>query len=216
MVLTRHATLTQDHYIHASNYAYKVLDMLNPGLKYHNKAHTTNFVISSALDLSVKEGFNLEEQVIVGISAAFHDTGFKKEYFDHEISSAYFAMDYMTNSLDLFSFSHAEAIINTVRETSYDEIPRSKFSKVLCDADISYISSRVHFFKLLKDLKLESLNYVSSPLYSAARDDFFWYSNSLDFLTHVDWYTDTAKKLYNYNKTINVNKLSYYVSKLNS
>ncbi|NCC55892.1 MAG: hypothetical protein EOM11_10540 [Erysipelotrichia bacterium] len=85
------------------------------------------------------ENFSWEDKLLVCISAAFHDTGFTKQYNENESIGAEFAEAYMRSSPYNYSEEQIGIVKDAIENTNMKNPPKTKFAKVLRDADLSII-----------------------------------------------------------------------------
>ena len=206
MAINPTAVLTEAHFKEAVAVATSYLQKLDSNLCYHGKEHTLRYVLPAALAIAHGERFSAEEKYIVGIAAAFHDTGFSEQYNANEAIGVRHAEEYMDSSALFYSEEHLalirEAILNTNREIP----PPSKYAEVLRDADVAILGN-ADFFTWNKALREESQLHPESQLHSSSVDDAKWIELQLHFFASVDWFMATARKLYQSGKEKNFAQL---------
>src|ERR1035438_10890355 len=81
----------------ASEFVSKLLkENLPAECTYHNLIHAQE-VFEAVTELGKNSGLPDEELEIIQIAAWFHDTGFLKDYLNHEYNSAEIAKEYLGN-----------------------------------------------------------------------------------------------------------------------
>ena len=206
MVIQENAQITEAHFNEAKQSAYSLLDKLDSSLTYHNKEHTTNFVVPASLRIADAERFSLEDKFLVGIAAAFHDTGFVKQYNSNEELGANFAEEYMKKSCYTYTRIQVAHVKNAIENTNLKFPPQTKYEKVLRDADLSYfgLDNSDLFLQLVVNLQKECKLHPESPLHMASQKNKSWGQLSLKFMLKHRWFTKSAELLYEQNKLNNI------------
>ncbi len=208
-MLTRKYFAIRNELEKAKKDAYSILDNIERTDKlypYHTKEHTAEFVLPAALRLADLEGFSLEERLLMGVAAVFHETGMIKDYNKHEISSAEFAESYMGESEYDYTEGGIAIVKNAIKKTDPDKAPESKYSGVLKDADLSYIGGK-RYMELQSRLREELEIHPESPNHRKTLDDAEWREFQLDFLNSHKWFTKSAERLYGEIKKENIAKI---------
>ena len=123
--------ITQKHFEEALKVAYSYLDQLdNSAVIYHRKAHTVDCVVPAALEIAQAGGFSLEEILIVGIAAAFHDTGFSKQYNANEPIGAQFAENYMRSSQHSYTEERIQFVTDAIGNTDMKNPPKTRYAQI--------------------------------------------------------------------------------------
>jgi len=107
-------------------------------LTYHNFDHTS-YVAKQAERIGKESGLTMEELSIAVTAAWFHDSGFTVSTHQHEKESLVIAREYLSSKgVDEKIIGRVLSCIQATLMPQYpgDDIP----SKVLCDADMSYLS----------------------------------------------------------------------------
>jgi len=206
MVIHNNVKLTQDHLEDAKSAAYAHLDTLDDSVIYHRKEHTTEIVVPAALKIAVADGFSLEDRVLVGIAAAFHDTGFVRQYNANEPIGAQMAEDYMRASSLGYTEEQIASVKDAIENTNMKNPPQTKYAMVLRDADLAVVG-HPDFLQWNTDLKEECKKHPDSPMHEASLDDAKWGRLQLGFLSifHT-WFTQGARSLYEAAKQENIGK----------
>ena len=130
---------------------------LSPHLLYHNAQHTAN-VLEAAKYLIAAEKVPQENHWLLLTAALFHDTGFLKNYKNHEEHSCEIARDVLPE----FGYSpeSIDKICKLIMCTKLPQTPSTLLEQIICDADLFYLGS-ANFFRdsenLFKELKAEEM-----------------------------------------------------------
>lgn len=116
----------------------------------------------------------------------FHDVGFLEIYDGHEEISVKYANKYLKiNNID-------ESIIKRVSlailATKVPQKPRDLISKVLCDADLKYLSDEEN---ILKDIELLRQEWKNCGKGNYSKNEF--YKITLDFFKKHHYHTSYGK-----------------------
>ena len=138
----------------------KLADEIPSFLTYHN-VHHTNLVIDMVHKLALAENVSAYDLNILMTAALFHDSGFLKQYHNHEEASCEMAKEYLPG----FGYSEKEIndICRLIMVTKMPQMPKTQLEQILCDADLSYLGSDSYFpiaENLYKEFK--TLNIVKS------------------------------------------------------
>jgi len=124
---------------------------LSPDLTYHTLDHTVN-VVKNAEHIGRREGFTRQDMNILAVSAWFHDTGYTRQYDDHEIVSARLARDFLeARNVDP---NMTEQVIQAILATKFPHQPGSRIAEALCDADFMHLADP-RYFELIEKLRKE-------------------------------------------------------------
>ncbi len=168
-------------------------------ITYHNIIHT-DYVVNQAKLIGEKSGLTDEEMNILMVSAWFHDSGFINSPDDHEDGSKKFAQEFLSSrNID-------EEVINRVlRCIEATKIPQDPgddiVAKVLCDADMSYLSE--NFFlerSLLLRKEWENTSGTKIKKKSHFRD-------TIELFEDHEFHTRYAREVFNNGKEKNLELL---------
>jgi predicted metal-dependent HD superfamily phosphohydrolase len=152
----------------------------DPRFSYHNWNHTRE-VASNCLFIGQQEGLTPHELVLVEIAAWFHDIGHLSGHKNHEVRSIIEVSDFLgTSKLPPGS---GRLIENAIMATKVPQSPHDSISKVLCDADLMYLSGD-EFFAQAEQLRLEWQRCDRAHL-----DPEAFFRFSLDFLKEHQYHT---------------------------
>ena len=161
---------------------------LPANLTYHAKSHTDD-VLAEAMRYATIDGLSAREVELLAIAAAFHDTGFVKSLIANEALGADFARKAMrlagTYSEDEIALVEQMIIDTTLVElpNGPQQIPSTKLSRYLLDADLSNLGREDFFDK--GELQRRELGI----------DEAHFRKRSLQLLTAHRWFTDAARNL---------------------
>lgn len=154
-------------------------------LAYHDVQHTVSVVNNCEL-IGKEEGIDGDDLIILKTAAAFHDTGFIKEYFRNEPIGAKIA------AANLSDFGYSREQIETINElilcTAFPPKPTTILQSIICDADLFY-AGQENFKDIAAGLKKE-FNHVE--LITTEKD---WLKLQVTFLKNLKFHTTTAKRL---------------------
>lgn len=133
-------------------------------LPYHGKAHALDVIHESLLFALADGTFSGRELELLGIAAAFHDSGFIMRYDNNEVFGAEFAVNQMKEGGD-YTDEEIARVQNAILSTEVQFEPgfnqlikEEKLGKILADADVSnfgrqdFLEKRKAVFDELKGL----------------------------------------------------------------
>jgi len=178
----------------------KLHNELPEWITYHNAEHTEN-VIRHAIELGEREGFSTEELMLLQTAAIMHDAGFLSEYEKHEKVSC----DLSRELLPQYGYTpgQVEAVCTLIMATHLPQSPQNKLSEVLCDADLYYIGT--DDYALYSNRLYRELKYKNPELSNEE-----WVKKQVSFLQKQEFFTESAKKILNSRKHLNIKKLSQH------
>lgn len=153
---------------------------------YHNLDHTLG-VVDAVEKLSKAIDVNTEDRLLLLTSAILHDTGFTISSEEHEFHSCQIARQILTEYL--YSSEDIEKICKLIMATKAPVKPDSILEKILCDADMSYISTDQYYIQAER-LKSELINLGKLSEISD------WKKLQMEFLIQHKFYTEPAKEWY--------------------
>ena len=177
----------------ARKYAEEMLDRETPENKYfHNRDHTQS-VHDGVCLLADKEEVGEHDKLMLKTAAAYHDTGRIVSDEGHEQISARIAGE----ALPEFGYSQQE--IEEVQElilaTRPPRKPEGTLQRIICDSDF-YSIGREDFFevsdKLRRELNISDMNE--------------WFGIEIEFLENHEYFTDSARRLWNEGKRRNLER----------
>lgn len=204
MVVRKNTQITEAHFDGAKQSAYALLDQLDSSVIYHRKEHTTDSVVPASLAIAEAEGFSLEDRLLVGIAAAFHDTGFARQYNANEPIGAQLAEEYMRTSQHAYTEGQIAHVKDAIENTNMKSPPKTKYARVLRDSDLA-ILGHSDFVQWNVDLMEECKLHPESPMHEASLEVTKWAQSQLGFISQFhDWFTEGARSLYEQAKQQNI------------
>ena len=171
---------------------------LDASLTYHSVEHSDE-VLSLAVALAASDGLNARDLLLIGIAAAYHDSGFLEQRLGHEIVSADLAESAMRTKQN---FSEEE--INLVKQMIWDtelqpmgpsHCLNTALSPWLIDADLSNLG-RPDFLKQTKLLADELDISIDTMLDQSSR-----------LMDRHKWFSPAGQKILGPQKDVNIKEL---------
>ena len=169
----------------AKDFILKRLDKeLLPNLFYHGLHHTKD-VCQAADELAFAENVHGESLLLLRTAAAFHDSGFTREYLNNEP----LAVSLAEQHLPQFGYTPAQikTIGGIILSTCIPQRPTCHIEEIMCDADLDYLG-RDDFFAISETLKEEWLAYAIV----SSEEEFN--IKQVKFFTQHAYFTRTAKE----------------------
>lgn len=173
---------------------------------FHNFQHVTE-VVESTRQIAAGYALTEREMEILFISAWFHDLGYVEGPADHEERSGTYARAFLQRHN--FPEDDIQMVLRCIRATKVDVEPDTLLEKILCDADLSHLGSKMyweHCTRLRQELTLTQ-NMIMSE-----KD---WVDFELDFITNHTYYTDVAHDLLDKRKQKHIRQLEKHKQRLN-
>ncbi len=180
-----------------------VLDMLEKKLPdhlfYHNYKHTID-VVNQAELIGYGDGVDDEAILILRTAALFHDSGHINGGYDgHEQRSTVIAREWLPK----FNYTQAQIdrICDVIMATELPPKPGADLLKrIICDADLDYLG-RSDFIPVSNNLyrELKAQNKINSLN--------AWNKMQVAFLSKHHFFTDTANKLREVNKQLQIDRI---------
>lgn len=166
-------------------------------LHYHNYKHTIDVVNQSEL-IGLGEGLDDSDILLLKTAALFHDSGLIKGFDNHEFYSTEIAREILPQ------WHYTEEQINKICEiimaTKLPPNPKNLLEKVICDADLDYLG-RSDFIPVSNNL-YEELRAQGKDI-----DINTWNKNQVKFLSSHQYFTNTAQKLREEAKELQIERL---------
>lgn len=171
---------------------------LEPGLTYHNLAHTFNEVLPMTLKLADLHHLDGNEVILLAVAAAFHDIGWIIRGQEHET----IGVDIAREVLPAYGFTgkQIERIGEMIMATRLPQNPTNLLEEILVDADMDSLG-REDFWIRNEDLRVELA--LDGKLLTIEQ----WYWKQLDFLESHTFYTAGARLLRREQKLKNIKEL---------
>ena len=178
-----------------------VLDKLEKGLPknlyYHNLKHTVDVYTEVEL-IGRAEGLSEEELLLIRTAALLHDAGHLIDYQYHEEMGVKLAKEILPQYQ--YSPDQIETISSIIMATKMPPNPKNLLEMIICDADLDYLG-RTDFIPVSNNLFRE--------LHEHGKIDSLekWNRLQVGFIEHHQYFTQTAQKLRNVNKNIQLDKI---------
>lgn len=167
-------------------------------LYYHNVKHTIDVVTQVEL-IGWGEGVTDEEILLLKTAALFHDAGHITGYDNHEYHGTIIVREYLPK----FNYTPQEIdkICELIMNTQLPPNPQTLLEKIICDSDLDYLG-RSDFIPVSNTLyeELQAYNKIGSL------ND--WNKLQLKFLSSHQFFTNTAQKLREVNKQLQIDRIS--------
>ena len=173
-------------------------ELWTSNLSYHDLQHTLS-VAKFAQNLGKEEGLDEKDLEILEIATLFHDIGYLTSYFNHEDRSQKIAEDFLKEHN--YPEKDIERVKNLINITKADQEPKSVLEEIMKDADLYNLASP-EYEKYANKLRDEWQFYLNSD-----KTDKVWFKENQKFLKKHDYYTESAKGLFEDQKDKNIQKL---------
>jgi uncharacterized protein len=178
-----------------------ILDQLKNKLPAHMQYHTiqhTLDVYDCAENMAKEEGIPASDLKLLLVAAIYHDSGFLVENADHEQHSCELARKYLPQ----FHYTKEDiaTICKCIMATKIPQKPQSHLEEIICDADLDYLG-RTDFFSIGDKLYEEMLAI------GTIKNSEEWNKIQVNFLQQHHYFTPTAKRLREYQKEKNLEKV---------
>ncbi len=178
-----------------------VLDKLEKGLPknlyYHNLKHTVDVYTQVEL-IGRAEGLCEEDLLLVRTAALIHDAGHLIDYDYHEEMGVKLAKEILPKYQ--YRPEQIEVISSIIMATKMPPNPQTLMERIICDADLDYLG-RADFLPVSNNLfkELHEHGRISSLT--------DWNNMQVKFIEKHQYFTNTAQKLRNVNKNIQLDKI---------
>lgn len=178
---------------------------IKKGLTYHDIIHT-EYVVNQAKIIGQRSGLSDEEINTVIVAAWFHDSGFVVHSKGHEQESQKIARQFLSSkgvAEDLI-----KKVVNCIEATRMPQDPGDDIlAKVMCDADMSYLSEDFYFDRtilLRKEWNNESETKLSKKVY---------YKETVELFKNHRYYTEYGDSAFSSGKAENFQSLPTMLDK---
>jgi len=173
---------------------------------FHDFQHTKEVVEATR---QIAAGYELTEQQMENLllAAWFHDIGYIEGAEGHEERSCRYTREFLEENQ--YPAEDIQIILDCIRSTKIAALPNTLLEKILCDADLSHLGSKMyweHCTRLRQELFLTQ-NIVMS--------EHEWVNFELDFITHQQYYTEVARELFDKRKQKHIRQLMKHKMRLN-
>jgi predicted metal-dependent HD superfamily phosphohydrolase len=160
---------------------YDSVELLAPINPYHNNYHLID-VATSCRRYAQLEGQNYHQTFILEIAGLLHDVIYEQDDALNERKSAEFAYNLLYRKG--YSINEIKEVGRLILATKMPTDPQDILEKIICDADLDCLG-RDDFFSKTELLRLEK--HVDKAI---------WYCEILpEFLTQVQYYTESARQM---------------------
>ncbi len=166
-------------------------------LYYHNVKHTIDVVNQVEL-IGYGEGVDDEAILLLKTAALFHDAGHIIGYDNHEFYGTQLAKEYLPKFQ--YNQDQIDRICDLIMATQIPPNPRNLLEKIMCDADLDYLGrsdfipvSNTLYEELKEQDKIGDLNQ--------------WNRMQLKFISHHQYFTQTAINLREVNKQKQIERI---------
>ena len=173
-------------------------ELWTSNLSYHDLQHTLS-VAKYAQNLGKEEGLNQKDLEVLEIATLFHDIGYLTSYFNHEDRSQIIAEEFLKEQN--YPGEDIERVKKLINITKADQEPKNVLEEIMKDADLYNLASP-EYDKYANKLRDEWQFYLNSD-----KTDKVWFKENQKFLKKHDYYTDSAKGLFEDQKDKNIQKL---------
>ena len=165
-------------------------------LTYHDIEHT-EYVVNQSRIIGQNSGLTEEEINTVMVAAWFHDSGFVSTSIGHEKKSQELAREFLTSA-----GVPKDQIKDVIKATEMPQDPgNNKLARVLCDADMAYLSEEFYLDKT-KRLRKE---WNTSSEQKLTREEY--YKQTVDLFNNHNYFTEYATRMFSSGKAKNFQSL---------
>ena len=195
--------MNERDYQKIKKHVFRELKKLPKNLFYHGIHHTKD-VLKAVERITKLEKVYGKKLLILKTATLFHDMGFLKQYKNNESIGAKMAQ----KTLPIYNYSkkEIETILKIILVTKIPQKPKTKYEKMMCDADLDNFG-REDFFKQTEDVRRE---FFYQGVKVSKRD---WLKQTLKLLENHKYFTKGARKLRNKGKEKNIKKIKDILKK---
>lgn len=159
---------------------------LKPGFVFHNLDHT-EAVAEACSQMADYYQLNDEDRFVLMLSAWFHDTGYSSGKVEgHEEISVQIATEFLQQHN--VSETIQQRVTSCIRATHMPQSPISQVEKILCDADLSHLSTE-DFKAMNQLLKQERENLLGQKISKKE-----WRKSNIKFLQQHKYFTEYGEQ----------------------
>ena len=170
-------------------------EKISDSLLYHDITHT-EYVVQQAKLIGEQSGLSEEEINLVMVGSWFHDSGFVVSSKGHEEESQKIAKAFLASRR--VPEDQIEQVLTCIRATKIPQSPGdSILAKVVCDADMAYLSETFYFERtnlLRKEWKKSADTKLSRKTY---------YEETVELFNKHSYFTEFAEKEFSPGKAEN-------------
>ncbi|HMO39243.1 MAG TPA: DUF5706 domain-containing protein [Saprospiraceae bacterium] len=173
---------------------------------FHNFPHVVEVVVAAQ---QIAAGYNLSEKEleILTVAAWFHDMGYAEGAEEHENRSGQHARHFMQQRG--YAEADIQMVLACIQATRLNAEPPNLLAKILCDADLSHLGSKLYWEHCTR-LRQELL--LTKNLIMTEEE---WVNFELDFMTTHRYYTEVAHELYDKRKQKHIRQLLKHKLRIN-
>lgn len=164
-----------------------------PKLLYHNAVHALD-VWNVTRQYAIIEGLPYNEKQALEQAALLHDIILVNGRIDNEERSAEFAREHLSKLG--YSDYQVQASGGIILATKWPQKPKTLSEKIICDSDLDNLG-RQDFLEKGELLRREW----------SGKSQKEWYEWQLDLLRNHNYFTESARKLRNPGKRLNIQRL---------
>ena len=172
---------------------------------YHNFSHTLQ-VVNVSDEISKTENLNDKDTELLLLAAFLHDTGYTKDFENHEDHSKEIARVFLKDNK--YAEEEIQIVCNCIEATRMPQNPQNQIEKIICDADLYHLGAEDFFEKssLLK-LELEELRGMNFS-------ELEWLQKNESFLKDHKYFTDYAFDQMSVSKSTNWFRVKKEIKKI--
>lgn len=175
---------------------------LGPKYVYHSIAHTA-MVLRDATFLANKMRISEADLHLLQIAACLHDYGIVDDYDHHEEVGCAFAQKILPTIK--LSRGDIDAVCNLIMATKFPQQPKTLLEKIICDADLFYVSTPYYF--PIANLYRQEEELLGRPI-----NDTDWRNIQIEFFTSFKLHTPFCAEFHERGKQDNFALLKGIVS----
>ncbi len=173
--------------------------------RYHNLSHTLG-VLKSARQLMIDAGLPRGDSEILELAALFHDSGFVRQYANHEAASVEIAKTFLQR--EGYPAHKINRIAACIEATRISRLPATRLQALLKDADLHNLGSTAFFSKL--PLLRHEWEVFCKQIYSEEE----WLALNLEFLHKHHYHTPEARARYGHQFRKNLQQVEQLLATL--
>jgi len=182
-------------------------EKLDKNIYFHNLKHTRQ-VIKAAREICEETNINKKDKKLIEIAIWFHDTGFTKDYINHEEESAKIAEEFLEK--EKYPKENITVIKEAILKTSLDTLPETQNEKIIRDADLAHISKKSGIKR--GELLRKELHFFCNKQFS----DKEWFEIDKNFYANVSYFTEYAQANWQPRIDKNISRIEKKIMELNN
>lgn len=196
--------MNKKEYNKIKKFVFSEIKKLPKAFCYHNLKHTKD-VIRNVEKIARSEKVPKQKIILLKTAALFHDTGFLKDPKNHEEASVKFMREILRKHG--YSEKGINEIAKIIMATKMPQRPKTKYEKIICDADLDNFGKR-NFFIVTERVRKELENRGNKIPNKK------WYEDTLKLMESHDYFTKSARKKNNKTKAKNTEKLKFILKSM--